>query len=527
MARIHVSRLWLRRCLRTLGRHQQYGLLKLARREISCSHNLGTGQDFDYDLAVIGGGSGGLACAKEAAGYNKKVIVLDYVSPSPQGTKWGLGGTCVNVGCIPKKLLHHASLLGESMHDARQYGWQLPEHSEISWPTLIGAIQGHVKSLNWGHRVQLTDKNVEYRNGKGSLLDDHTVKVKMKNGKESQFSAANIVLATGGRPIYPSQVSGASEFGITSDDIFSLRKPPGRSLVIGGSYVALECAGFLHGLGFPTTVMVRSICLRGFDQQMSRLVTDHMEASGIQFLWQQVPEAMDRNQDGSLSVRWRTSDGEERQEEYDMVMFAVGRQPETASLGLQNAGIQMSSGGKVIGSNEQTSVPHIYAIGDILEDGIELTPVAIRAGKLLAHRLFGGSSEVMNYEQIATTVFTPLEYSSVGLSEEKAVERYGEDNIEVYHAFYKPLEYSVPNRSSDQCYIKAVCAAEGEQQILGLHITGPGSGEIMQGFALAIRMGATYQQLSSTVGIHPTTAEEVVKLHITKRSGLDPTVTGC
>nr|XP_054749388.1 thioredoxin reductase 2, mitochondrial-like isoform X2 [Lytechinus pictus] len=478
----------------SLLRSKCHQRLRVLKRWLSCS-SYSLGSSYDYDLAVIGGGSGGLACAKEAAGFDKKVIVLDYVDPSPQGTKWGLGGTCVNVGCIPKKLLHHASLLRESMHDAKHYGWQVPDEVHLSWSTLVGGIQGHVKSLNWGHRVQLKDKNVEYVNGKGSFIDEHTVKVKMKDGKETQLSAANIVLATGGRPKYPDKVPGAMEYGITSDDIFSLKTPPGRSLVIGGSYVALECAGFLHGLGFPTTVMVRSICLRGFDQQMSRLVTDHMEASGIQFLWQQVPENIEKNQDGSLNVKWRSGQGQEGQGEFDTVMFAVGRQPETTQLGLDNTRIQLSAGGKVIESEEQSPVSHIHAIGDILE--------------------------------VATTVFTPLEYSSVGLSEELAIERYGEKHIEVYHAFYKPLEYAVSNRSAEQCYIKAVCKSEGSQRIIGLHITGPGAGEIMQGFALAVKMGATYNQLSSTVGIHPTCAEEVVKLHITKMSGLDPTVTGC
>ncbi|XP_011671183.2 thioredoxin reductase 2, mitochondrial [Strongylocentrotus purpuratus] len=479
MAGLHAAKCCVLNSRNALLKSKYSQRVRVLDRWLSCSRSLGS--SYDYDLAVIGGGSGGLACAKEAAGFDKKVIVLDYVDPSPQGTKWGLGGTCVNVGCIPKKLLHHASLLRESMHDAKHYGWQVPDDIGLSWSTLIGGIQGHVKSLNWGHRVQLQDKNVEYVNGKGSFIDEHTVKVKMKDGKETQFSAANIVLATGGRPKYPDKVPGAMEYGITSDDIFSLKTPPGRSLVIGGSYVALECAGFLHGLGFPTTVMVRSICLRGFDQQMSRLVADHMEASGIQFLWQQVPESVAKNQNGSLNVRWRSDQGQEGHGEFDTVMFAVGREPETAQLGLDNTGVQLSEGGKVMGSNEQSSVPHIHAIGDILESGIELTPVAIRTGKLLAQRLFGQGTEHMNYEQVATTVFTPLEYSCVGLSEETATERYGEDHIEVYHAFYKPLEYVVPNKPAEQCYIKAICLRDGDQRILGLHITGPGAGEIMQG----------------------------------------------
>lgn len=331
------------------------------------------------------------------------------------------------------------------------------------------------------------------------------------------------------RPKYPQEVPGALEYGISSDDIFSLQKPPGKTLVIGGSYVALETAGFLQGLGFPTTVMVRSICLRGFDQQMSQLVTDHMSNNaGVKFQWKTTPVSVEKMKDGSFSVRWRDEEGKEDVGHYDTVLFAVGRIPQTSYLGLENTSVKLKSDGKILQSqHEQSSVPHIYAIGDILDGGIELTPVAIKAGKLLAHRLFGNSNKVLDYSNVPTTVFTPLEFSSVGFSEEDAIERHGEENIEVYHAFYKPLEFTVAERPSDQCYIKAVCERTGSQKILGLHITGPNAGEIMQGFAVAVGFGISYEELSASLGIHPTSAEEVVKLHITKRSGEDPTVTGC
>ncbi|XP_022109677.1 thioredoxin reductase 2, mitochondrial-like isoform X2 [Acanthaster planci] len=480
-----------------------------------------------YDLAVIGGGSGGLACAKEAAVYNKQIIVLDHVEPTPNGTEWGLGGTCVNVGCIPKKLMHQASLLGEAIEDSKHYGWQVPSGVNHSWEDMVESVQNHVRSLNWGHRVQLKDKRVEYLNARGSFVDEHTIKAVMRNGNERILTASNVVLATGMRPRYPENVPGAVEHSITSDDLFSLPESPGKTLVIGGSYVALECAGFLSGLGLPTTVMVRSICLRGFDQQMAGMVTNYMEGTGIEFLWQSTPKSLEKNNDGTVSVKWTDSRGNEKTCVFDSVLFAIGREPQTEKLGLENTKVKLHSNGKIQGQNEQSSVPHIYAIGDILEGCNELTPVAIKAGKLLAHRLFGGKLEVMDYEQVATTVFTPLEYSTVGLSEEDAIERYQEDNLEIYHAFYKPLEYTVPDRSSDQCYMKAVCLREGDQRILGLHIVGPYAGEIIQGFAVAIKCGVTYRQLASTVGVHPTCAEELVKLHITKRSGLDPTVTGC
>ncbi|CAH1801109.1 unnamed protein product, partial [Owenia fusiformis] len=489
-------------------------------------------ESHDYDLVVIGGGSGGLACVKEAASLGKKAAVFDWVEPSPKGTKWGLGGTCVNVGCIPKKLMHHASQLHEMSLDARLNGWTAPneESMKFSWPDLAQKVQNHVKSLNWGHRTQLVEKEATYFNAKAELVDKHTLKATDKNGKESFLTASNVVLATGMRPRYP-DVPGLLEHSITSDDIFWLKKDPGKTLVIGGSYVALECAGFLTGFQYDTTVMVRSICLRGFDQQMAGLIADNMAAKGTQFLWQTVPERVEKTDQG-LKVFWKEKDGTTKSDVYDTVLLAVGREPQTRGLGLEKVGVKIDDkSGFVIGGHnkdyEQTSLSHIYAIGDILKDGPELTPVAIKAGRLLAQRLFNSSTQQMNYNSVATTVFTPLEYGCVGMSEELAVEKFGEDNIEVYHAFYKPIEYTIAERSCDQCYIKMICDRNGEETVLGLHFLGPNAGEIIQGFAAAIRCGATRKQITDTVGIHPTTAEEIVKLNITKRSGLDPTVTGC
>uniref|UniRef100_A0A8C3APE6 Thioredoxin reductase 2 n=1 Tax=Cyclopterus lumpus TaxID=8103 RepID=A0A8C3APE6_CYCLU len=281
--------------------------------------------NYDYDLVVIGGGSGGLACSKEAAQLGQKVAVLDYVEPSVKGTKWGLGGTCVNVGCIPKKLMHQAALLGTAVKDAQKYGWQISGPICHDWATMAEAIQNHVRSLNWGHRVQLQDKKVKYLNIKGSLVDEHTVKGQTKAGKETILTAKNIVIATGGRPNYPTQIPGAMEHGLTSDDIFWLKKSPGKTLVVGASYVALECAGFLTGVGLDTTVMVRSIALRGFDQQMAGLVTDYMDAYGTKFAWKCVPKSVDKLSSGALQVTWTdTHTGNEHKDTYDSVLWAVG-----------------------------------------------------------------------------------------------------------------------------------------------------------------------------------------------------------
>ncbi|KAM4707902.1 thioredoxin reductase 2, mitochondrial [Discoglossus pictus] len=484
----------------------------------------------DYDLLVIGGGSGGLACAKEAAQFGKKVAVFDYVDPSPRGTKWGIGGTCVNVGCIPKKLMHQAALLGGALKDAPHYGWNLPHQSQHNWSIMAEAVQNYVKSLNWGHRVQLQDKKVKYFNQKASFVDDHSVRGVTKAGKETIVTAQNIVIATGGRPKYPTHIPGAVEHGITSDDLFWLEKSPGKTLVVGASYVSLECAGFLSGIGLDTTAMVRSIPLRGFDQQMAYLVTDYMESYGTRFLWKCTPSVVEKLQNGQLQVTWKNTDsGKENKDTFDTVMWAVGRTPETQHLNLEKVGVKIKSdSGKIItDTSEATSVPHIFAIGDITEGRPELTPTAIAAGKLLAQRLFNNAKKLMDYDSVPTTVFTPLEYGCVGLSEEEATQRYGEDGIEVFHAFYKPLEFTVSERNPAQCYIKMICLRGEDQRILGLHFTGPNAGEVIQGFALGIKCGATYSQLMQTVGIHPTCAEEVTKLHISKRSGLDPTVTGC
>nr|XP_060641842.1 thioredoxin reductase 2, mitochondrial [Anolis sagrei ordinatus]XP_060641843.1 thioredoxin reductase 2, mitochondrial [Anolis sagrei ordinatus] len=484
----------------------------------------------EYDLIVIGGGSGGLACAKEASQFGKKVAVLDYVEPSPKGTKWGLGGTCVNVGCIPKKLMHQAALLGSSLKDAQRYGWNISRPVHHDWSTMAKAIQNHVKSLNWGHRVQLQDKKVKYFNLKGSFLDENTIRGLAKGGKEILLRAKNFVLATGGRPKYPTNVAGAWEHGITSDDIFWLKKSPGKTLVVGASYVSLECAGFLTGLGLDTTVMMRSIPLRGFDQQMAILVTDYMENYGTRFLKKCSPMKVKKTDNGRLRVTWKYLDsGKEKSDEFDTVMWAVGRTPDTKPLNLDATGVKINAetGKIIVDAKEATLVPHIYAIGDITEGRPELTPTAIAAGKLLARRLFGQSEELMDYNSVPTTVFTPLEYGCVGLSEEEAIKRFGLDSIEVYHAFYKPLEFTVAERDATQCYMKMVCLRETEGQILGLHFLGPNAGEVIQGFSLGIKCGATYSQMMKTIGIHPTCAEEVTKLHITKRSGLDPTVTGC
>ncbi|KAK7871004.1 hypothetical protein R5R35_012198 [Gryllus longicercus] len=487
-------------------------------------------QSSKYDLVVIGGGSGGLACAKEAAHLGAKVAVLDYVTPSPRGSKWGLGGTCVNVGCIPKKLMHHAALLGEAVHDARAYGWVLPEKAKVmhNWEVLRNAVQDHIKSVNWVTRVELRNKTIDYINGRGYFHSSHVVNAVLNNGKERSLNAEKVLIAVGGRPRYP-DIPGALEHCITSDDIFSLARPPGRTLIVGAGYIGLECAGFLNGLGYDATVMVRSVPLRGFDQQIAQLLCGEMEERGVKFLHKCIPTRVEKLENGQLKVTWsNVKDSSLQSDVFDTVLFAVGRRALTKELAVTTAGVHTEKeSGKIRTDNEQTNIPHIFAVGDVLHEKPELTPVAIQAGKLLAHRLFNGGSEVMDYHNVATTVFTPLEYGTVGFSEERAVELFGEDKLEVYHAFYKPTEFSVPQRNASRCYIKVICEREKPHKVLGMHFVGPQAGEVIQGFAAAMKCGLTMDLLKTTVGIHPTTAEEFTRVFVTKRSGLDPTPQSC
>ncbi|XP_027842618.1 thioredoxin reductase 1, mitochondrial isoform X1 [Aphis gossypii] len=480
---------------------------------------------YDFDLLVIGGGSGGLACAKEASSFGKQVVVLDFVIPSERGTTWGIGGTCVNVGCIPKKLMHQASLLGESIHDARSYGWNIPEPVTFNWESLVEAVQNHIKSVNWVTRVQLRDKKIEYVNGHGVFEDAHTVVAKMKNGKERRITAKDILIAVGGRPRYP-EFPGCKEYCITSDDLFSLPTAPGNTLVIGAGYIGLECAGFLKGLGYEATVMVRSMLLRGFDRDMVNLVQAEMEDKGVKFLIGKIPSKVSKQPNGKLLVEW---EGDENgQGEFDTVLVAVGRKALSEELNPSAAGLEIHpESGKFITVAEQTNIPNIYAVGDVLHGRPELTPVAIQAGKLLAGRLYNGTQEQMDYDNVATTIFSPLEYGCVGLTEEEAINRYTEDKIEVYHAYYKPTEFFIPQKNVKHCYLKVITLLEAPQKVLGMHFIGPQAGEVIQGYAAAIKAGLTFQHLKDTVGIHPTISEEFTRVGITKRSGDDPTPQSC
>ncbi|KAL7060614.1 hypothetical protein AAHC03_09953 [Spirometra sp. Aus1] len=493
--------------------------------------------EYDYDLLVIGGGSGGLALAKESSRLGAKVALLDYVNPTPKGTVWGLGGTCVNVGCIPKKLMHQAALLHHSLQDAKSFGWNVPDNLNHDWEVMVNGIQDHIHSLNFGYRSVLMSKKVTYLNALGEIIDPHTVKTTSKTGVIKNITARTIVLATGERPRYPS-IPGAKEFGITSDDLFSLSYKPKKALFVGASYVSLECAGFLHSIGVDVTVMVRSIFLRGFDQQMSEMIGADMEKSGVRILRPCIPTGIKKKEpvDGEnheldqyeVSGVFLNETKQVFVEDFDTVVFAIGRDPCTNSLGLNNVEVKLTDSRYIVTDEEErTNIPNIYAVGDINSRGLKLTPVAIQAGKNLARRLYAADDVLTEYDNVPTTVFTPLEYGSIGLSEENAIEKYTAEKIQVYHSHFQPLEWTVPHRDDNVCYAKLICLKTPEEPVVGFHVLGPNAGEITQGYAVAMKMGATKADFDRTIGIHPTCSEVFTSLHVTKQSGETPKVTGC
>lgn len=507
--------------------------------------------NYDYDLIVIGGGSGGLAASKEAASHGKKVCMLDFVTPTPHGTTWGVGGTCVNVGCIPKKLMHHAALIGGELDDAYYFGWQTKDGQPLKtnikhdWNTLVSYVQNNIKGSNFSYRALLASQQVKYINAYGSFVDPHKVRIVYKNNKEEFLTANHFIIATGERPAYPEDCEGARQYSITSDDIFSLPYNPGKTLIIGASYVALECAGFLHGLGYDVTVMVRSIILRGFDRQCSDLIRNYMEnIEKIKFIDKCVMKKIEEirpaenDQPPLLRATYRNLEtGEEGTGEFNTILFAIGRQPCTNNIGLDNAGVKLDAKGYIPVKNEQTNVPHIYAIGDILKGKPQLTPVAIEAGVLLARRLYAHQKVNCDYINVPTTVFTPLEYGCCGYTEEQAIEKYGEDNIEVYHQYFTPTEwklnyYDRPRKPMNVCYAKVITTRAKDNDptkelCLGFHYLGPNAGEVVQFTALPLKMKATKADLDAMIGIHPTCAEIFTLLPISKRSGKEATQQGC
>jgi thioredoxin reductase (NADPH) len=346
----------------------------------------------------------------------------------------------------------------------------------MQWNVIKDNIQNYIRGLNFKYRVRLREKSVQYLNKLATFKDEHTVELVDKKGKTSEVTSSRFLVCTGGRPT-PLDCEGA-DLAISSDDIFFLDRDPGKVLCVGASYISLECAGFLAGMSKDVTVAVRSILLRGFDRECSEKIGNYMKEHGVSFKMQVTPKKLEKVDGDRIKVTF--SDGSE--DVYDTVLGAVGRTADTAKLGLENVHVQINpKNRKIVTNYEQSSCPNIYAVGDVMEGCPELTPVAIQAGISLARRLFGGSNEPMDYVNVCTTVFTPLEYSCVGLSEDDAIAKYGEAGIEVYHREFLPLEWSLSQaRHDSNAFAKIIVDKSPKQNVLGIHYVGPNAGEVMQ-----------------------------------------------
>jgi thioredoxin reductase (NADPH) len=418
-------------------------------------------------------------------------------------------------------MMHYAAGLYSQKKYFPLVGYLNELSKEHDWNTMIGNIQNHIHASNFGFKGELRSKNVKYYNKYATFKDEHTLILTDSKGKTEEVTADKILIAVGLRPLYP-DVPGIKECCITSDDFFSYQKSPGRTLIVGASYIALECACVLSELGYPVTVLVRSVLLRGFDGDMAKRVGEALERRHIRFIYKGVPVSFSKGEkEGEIIAKYKlTETGEEKSEVFDTCLIATGREACTNSLGLDKIKVNTAKNGKIIVKpDDQTNVPNIYAIGDCSEGRPELTPPAIQAGKYLARRLFNGATELVDYENIPTTVFTGLEYSHCGLSEEGAIKKYGKENIKVYHSEFVPVYWTYEPENEEKCYLKLCVNTSDNNRVVGLHILSPNAGDVCQGFAVAMKCGLTKEHLDASIGIHPTIAEEFTTLDQVKGEG--------
>src|SRR5450830_955117 len=442
---------------------------------------------YDYDLFTIGGGSGGVRASRFAAQHGARVAIAE-------AQYWG--GTCVNVGCIPKKLMSYSAHFHEDFSDAAGVGWSVPP-ARLDWRALVAAKDTEIGRLNGIYRKLLDGARVAMFEGHAVIEDAHTVRV---NGKV--HTAAHILVATGGRPSLPA-IPG-KELGITSDEFFHLSALPKRTVVLGGGYIAVELASILNGLGSEVTLIYRGkTLLRGMDSELGNFLAEEMRKKGMKILFENNIEALKAVGDAKQVT---LSDGATI--EADCVLFATGRHANTAGIGLEKAGVVLTDKGAVkVDDNFISSVPSIHAIGDVI-DRVALTPVALAEGMVVAARLFNKGGKEMSYANIPTAVFSHPNVGTVGLSEEDARKQVGE--LRIFKSEFKALKHTLSG-NSERTFMKLVVDAKSDR-VLGVHMVGADAGEIVQGFAVALQCGATKAQFDATIGIHTTSAEECVTM---------------
>ncbi len=446
---------------------------------------------YDFDLFVIGAGSGGIATARRAAEYGAKVGVAESDR---------LGGTCVNRGCIPKKLMVYASHFPELFTDAEGYGWSSVK-SQLDWPKMIAAVNNEVTRLNGIYQRMLDNSKVEIIPGRGKFIDHHTVQV-----GDRVVTAERILIAVGGVPFRP-DIPGI-EHAIVSDDVFNLQTQPQKMVILGAGYIGCEFACIMNGLGTEVTQVIRSeTILRGFDNDLRSAIQDGMKQHGIEIIDRAQTLSIAKTATG-VAVTVTNQDGESTIFADAVSLAALGRIPNTHDLGLENVDVKTHNGVILVDKYSQTSVENIYAVGDCT-DNIQLTPVAIGEGRAFADTMYGNKPRIMSYADIPTAIFTTPEAATVGLTEEEARELHG-DAIKIYKSSFRPMYYVLPNKQ-EKTLMKLVVDTK-TNKVLGAHMVGDHAAEIIQGVAIAVKMGATKADFDATVGIHPSSAEEFVTM---------------
>ena len=453
---------------------------------------------YDFDLFVIGGGSGGVRCARIAAQHGARVGIAEQ-------QHWG--GTCVNVGCVPKKILVHAAEYGRSAEDARGFGWSGDAGSH-SWAELIAAKDREILRLNGIYVGLLQGAGVTIHDAHAAFVDAHTLELRRADGLLSRVTAERIVIAVGGHPRLDGLIAGEG-LGITSDEVFHLPAMPRRVVMVGGGYIGVEFAGIFHGLGAEVDVVYRqSLPLRGFDADLRHGLAESLTAEGVRLHPNQTVHTVERAGDAR---RITLSNGHAI--EADLVFFAVGRKPKTSGLGLERAGVALDGNGAVVVDAEnRTSQPHVFAIGDV-SNKLNLTPVAIAEGHNLADRLFGPApARTWSLAPVATAVFSSPPIATVGLTEDEAAARGPAD---IYVTRFTPMRHVFTGRAR-RTMMKLV-VDQATDRVLGAHILGDDAPEMMQGVGVALTAGATKRDFDRTIGIHPTAAEELVTLRVRTR----------
>jgi glutathione reductase (NADPH) len=475
---------------------------------------------YDYDLVVIGGGSGGVRASRISAGYGAKTLLIE--SQLKHGIPpyyAAIGGTCVNVGCVPKKLMVFASRYPNEVHHAKGYGWKDAtiggnDHNDtppkFDWNAFMETKNAEITRLNnvYTNNI-LGSAGVEIVEGLGRLKDEHTIDIvhSMTGEVIKAVTAKNIVVATGGWPFKPDDVPGAEEYSITSNEIFYLPEQPKHIVVVGGGFIAVEFACIMAGLGSQVTLMYRGdLFLRGFDDDMRNHIKEEiLRNTKIDLQFNTAPTEITKNEDGSLLVKTNTN----QSVACDTVLMATGRKGKVDGLNLESAGVHYDKGKGVIpvDSYSKTNIPHIYAVGDVT-GRIALTPVALMEGHSLADTLYGGMDRPVDHRMVASTVFTTPEIGTVGYTEAEAAKKFRD--IKVYLNRFRPMKHAFPN-SNSYALFKLIVDSKTDK-VLGCHIATDNAGDMIQGIAICLKMGATKADFDTTIGIHPTSAEELVTM---------------